>query len=109
MKTLRKSSTAVFSIAVSLIAMAPPAVTEVKLPGYFIARAACPAFQSFKKGTYPGDVKTETDRVYHLFSKNGEPDTHYKIRIGAQPNERWVEIDCGEHVAPFVGCDCVDT
>lgn len=76
------------------------ATAQVKLSGYFIARSECPAFQSIRKQTNPGDVTTVIDQAYDLFGKNKTTASHYLIRMQADPPRRWVAVGCGEHVIP---------
>lgn len=72
---------------------------EVFLEGYFIAREVCPAFQSIRRGTNPGNAQTEIARAYDLHSKNAELASHYLVEFsGAQPSRRWVAVSCGQHV-----------
>ena len=62
----------------------------------FTASQICPAFQSFRKGTNPGDVSIAPGTVYELIGVNGNDPTHYRIRTpGAEPPERWVALECG--------------
>ncbi len=77
-----------------------PVAAEVKLSGYFIARSECPAYQSLRHKTNPGNVVTEIDRAYDLVAKNKKAATHYRIRTNARPGLRWVAVGCGEHVVP---------
>ena len=66
------------------------------MSGSFTATETCPAFQSFRKSTNPGDVKVEPNKTYALLSKNKDDATHYRIIIeNAEPKERWVSISCG--------------
>ena len=72
---------------------------EVLLEGYFIARKVCPAFQSIKQETNPGNAQTETARAYDLHSKNAEVASHFLVEFpGVQPSRRWVAVSCGQHV-----------
>ena len=72
---------------------------EVLLEGYFIAREVCPAFQSIRHGTNPGNAQTEIARAYDLHSKNAEVASHYLVEFpGVQPSRRWVAVSCGQHV-----------
>ena len=58
----------------------------------------CPAFQSFRKATNPGGVRTEAGHSYPLLAKNAPHATHYRVRIeGAAPPERWVSVTCGNY------------
>ena len=76
---------------------------EVKLSGYFIARSECPAYQSIRRQTNPGDVTTKVNLAYDLVAKNKPSATHYLIKMDAIPNRRWVTVSCGEHVVPVDG------
>jgi len=73
---------------------------QVKLSGYFIARSECPAFQSIRKQTNPGDITTTVDQAYDLYGKNKASASHYQIQMQADPPRRWVAVGCGEHVVP---------
>lgn len=87
--------TAVAAVALS----ASKAAADVPLQGYFIAHEACPALQSIRKETNPGDVRTEANKSYPIIAKNKSAASHYLIEIeGADPSRRWVAIRCGEHV-----------
>ena len=85
-----------------LVAPVSPVPAQVRLEGYLIARKACPALQSIRRGTNPGDVRTEAGRTYDLIGKNRDDASHYQIRIEDAPvtRERWVAVACGEHVVP---------
>ena len=66
------------------------------MTGTFTATQACPAYQSFRKSTDPGDVKVEKNKTYALIAKNKSDATHYRIVVeGAEPKERWVSSSCG--------------
>jgi ribonuclease T2 len=72
------------------------AMAQVKMSGSFVAAKACPALQSIKKGTNPGNVSVETGKNYVLLGKNRDQASHYWIEVpGASPLQRWVGIDCG--------------
>ncbi|MFT3730972.1 MAG: ribonuclease T [Hyphomicrobium sp.] len=90
--------------AIALLTIAPGAArADVPLTGSFVATEACPAFQSFRKSTNPGDVKIEPNQTYQLIAKNKPDATHYRIIInGAEPEERWVSGSCG-HIATGPG------
>ncbi len=73
---------------------------DVALTGAFTATQTCPAFQSFRKSTNPGDVKVETGSAYEVIAKNKPDATHYRIVVkGADPEERWVSTSCGQLTA----------
>lgn len=81
------------------VAFVVPALSQVKLKGYFLAEETCPAFQSIRKQTNPGNVRVERMRAYELLGKNKADASHYFIRIkGVSPSERWVDIACGLHL-----------
>jgi len=84
------------SAALTLLAVAP-GTAQIAMTGDFKAAKACPALQSIRKGTNPGDVMLEPGRSYSLIGKNKPDATHYLVAIdGAEPRERWVEVGCGE-------------
>jgi ribonuclease T2 len=83
-------------VIAAVVSFASPAVADVALTGTFIAGKECPAFQSFRKATNPGNVKTESGRSYPLLAKNAPQASHYRIKVeGANPDQRWVSVDCG--------------
>lgn len=88
-----------FAAALSVVSGAR-AMAQVPLSGYFIARSECPAFQSFRRHTNPGNVTTRVDHAYELIAKNKPLASHYQIRMDAEPQRRWVATSCGEHVIP---------
>jgi ribonuclease T2 len=72
------------------------ASAQVKLDGSFVAAKDCPAVQSIKKRTNPGNVSITNGQSYKLLGKNREQASHYWISVpGAVPEQRWVEVDCG--------------
>jgi ribonuclease T2 len=69
---------------------------DVAMTGTFTATQTCPAYQSFRKSTDPGDIKVEQSKTYAVIAKNKPDATHYRIVVeGAQPQERWVSSSCG--------------
>lgn len=73
-----------------------PARADAPASGTFTAASACPAPTSIKKGTNPGDVALTPQQGYTVVSANNTPATHYLVIVpGAQPERRWVAIDCG--------------
>ena len=83
-----------------ILAVFPSAHAQVQLSGYFIARSECPAYQSIRRHTNPGNVKTQEDQAYDLIAKNKPSASHYLIKMAAEPERRWVAVSCGEHVVP---------
>ena len=86
-----------------LLTIATYATSQIKISGSFIARTECPAYQSFRNRTNPGDINTEISQSYRLVAKNKEPATHYQIITDAQPKQRWVAASCGEITAASNG------
>ena len=81
---------------VLLALLALPAQAEVPLSGAFTATQACPALQSIRRQTNPGNVSTVPGQSYELRAANSDNPSHYWIVIpGAQPDQRWVSVDCG--------------
>jgi ribonuclease T2 len=87
------------ALALGLIAASVHgSLADVAVSGSFLATKNCPAFQSFRKATNPGEVKIEAGHSYPLLAKNAANATHYRIRIdGAAPPERWVSVSCGNY------------
>ena len=93
-----------FAVAAMVALPACRAAAEVPLTGFFIAREACPALQSIRNGTNPGDVETAPGKSYPMIAKNKPNASHYFIEVdGADPERRWVAVDCGEHVVSADG------
>lgn len=73
------------------------ALAEMPAKGEFIATSACPALQSIRKETNPGEVMTEPGSRYAIIAQNRKKATHYRIDVpDADPPERWVEARCGK-------------
>jgi ribonuclease T2 len=93
---LSRSLWATAAAAGFLAVFAPGASADVAMSGSFLATKDCPVFQSFRKGTNPGGVKTVQGHSYPLLAKNAPEASHYRIRVeGAEPPERWVSAECG--------------
>lgn len=89
----------VFGLALAAASPTGAAWAEVKLSGSFVADATCPATQAIKNGKNPGNIATDAGQSYELLAGNRHAPTHYLIRVpGADPERRWVRIDCG-HVS----------
>lgn len=72
------------------------AKADEPMRGNFTARQACPALQSIRKQTNPGDISLEPGHSYRLIAKNKSDATHYRVVVdNADPQQRWVPIDCG--------------
>ena len=87
---------ALISSAALLLALAGSASAQVAMHGNFDATKACPALQSIKKGTNPGNVSVAAGKSYKLLGKNKDQASHYWIEVpGASPLQRWVALECG--------------
>jgi ribonuclease T2 len=87
------------TIAMATIACGT-ARAEVKLSGSFVADRACAAVQSIKSDRNPGDVAVESGKSYELLAGNKTEPSHYLIAIpGAEPERRWVSVNCGHRAA----------
>ncbi len=81
---------------VLLLAFGSEGVSQVKLSGTFVANKSCPAVQSIKKGTNPGNIAIGPGKTYVLLGKNKQAASHYWIEVpGAAPLQRWVGTECG--------------
>jgi ribonuclease T2 len=92
-------------LAIALAALlAAPAQAEVPLTGYFTASKACPAYQSINRQTNPGNIQIRPGTAYDLIAGNRDRPTHLWIVVpGAQPERRWVEVDCGTRATDAEG------
>lgn len=68
----------------------------------FVANAACPAFQSKRKRTNPGNVETEPGTAYEVVEKNPSDPDFVRVRVPGAPGvqERWVPTACGASSQP---------
>lgn len=83
-------------LVVLLTLMALPTRAEVPLSGSFTATLACPALQSIRRQTNPGNVTIQPGTTYALLAGNTDRPTHFWIVVpGAQPDQRWVAVECG--------------
>lgn len=81
----------------SILALTTPARAEVLMAGTFTASQACPAYQSISRETNPGNVMLRPGQGYALLAANKTPATHFRVIVpGASPEQRWVEVDCGD-------------
>jgi hypothetical protein len=78
------------------------AKAEVPLTGFFIAREACPALQSIRNATNPGEVKTEPGKSYPIIAKNKPNASHYFFEVeGADPTRRWLAVAASTSSPPM--------
>ena len=84
----------------ALLALTIGSATAAPAEGTFVAEAACPALQSMRNGTNPGEVMTAPGTSYRIIEVNNLANpTHYRVEVpGASPPQRWVEIACGGEV-----------
>ena len=57
-----------FATAAMVALSASEAAAEAPLTGFFIAREACPALQSIRNGTNPGQVETTPGKSYPMIA-----------------------------------------
>jgi len=70
---------------------------QIAMSGARTATQACPALQSIRKGTNPGEVTLQPGQTYRVLGKNKEAASHYLVAIeAAQPAQRWVAVGCGQ-------------
>ncbi|TWI86138.1 ribonuclease T2 [Roseibium hamelinense] len=76
----------------------PPAGAFEPLAGQFDADAACPAFQSIRNTTNPGDVTTRPGTSYTVQGLNKTGGDYVLVEIPDAPvtTQRWVETTCGQ-------------
>lgn len=97
MLVFQRLSILAITLFLSLGIWTSPAHAGVSFNGQFKATQACEAFQSFRKGTNPGNIRLTPDTVYPVTAKNKEDATHYYLRLeNANPSSRWVSVVCGE-------------
>jgi ribonuclease T2 len=78
----------------SLVAPAEP------LDATLVAGQDCPATVGIRRADNPGRIRLEPGQSYRVLERNRLPATHYLVRIaGAQPQDRWVQAQCGAIVA----------
>ncbi len=71
----------------------------VPAEGVFVVERACPAEQSFRRGTNPGAVMVAPGQRLVVFQANRAEASHYRVRVpSAMPVERWLAKDCGRLV-----------
>jgi len=87
----------VFAFVVACLSLLlTPALAQTKLTGTFTANQACPALQSIKKASNPGNVTLTAGTGYKLLGGNTAQPTYYWIVVpDASPDYRWVAATCG--------------
>ena len=93
---MRTSYIWIVAAAATAFAAAAPAHAEAPMQGTLKAHHRCPALQSIRKGTNPGNVKLRWLRSYEVIAANKPDATYYRVIVpGAEPAERWVAARCG--------------
>ena len=83
-----------------LLSLCPLAATAEPITGTLTAERDCPAGVSTKHAANPGQVRLVPGQVYPVVARNRPEPTHYRLRIaGAEPQDRWVEVSCGQFSA----------
>jgi ribonuclease T2 len=83
------------TLALLLVPFAAARADE-PMRGSFTAGQACPALQSIRKETNPGNISLEPGRAYRLLARNKADATHYRVVVdSAEPQQRWVPVGCG--------------
>ena len=77
----RRTAAALAAASLLLATALSTARAEVALSGSFTATQTCPAFQSFRKSSNPGDVQVEPNKTYEVIAKNKPDATHYRIIV----------------------------
>lgn len=76
---------------------AAPALAYAPQGGSFVARDACPAVTSLKRGTNPGNVTVQAGTSYKVRALNRQGGDQVELEVpGAEPPVRWVALGCGE-------------
>ena len=52
-----------------------------------IASSACPALQSFRKNSNPGNVALVPNQSYEVISANATPASHYLVLVPGDPTK----------------------
>ncbi|KHT64538.1 hypothetical protein RJ45_05980 [Photobacterium gaetbulicola] len=70
---------------------------SIKVEGVFEATMPCPAFQSFRQQTNPGDSKVIPRQQYAAYARNKPNGAWLQIIVPeASPSLRWVNLSCGQ-------------
>jgi len=86
----------IFASALLLALLTEASLADSPLTGTLLATSACPALVSIKKSTNPGDVSLTPQQTYKVVAANKPQPSHYLVLVpGADPQRRWVAVDCG--------------
>jgi hypothetical protein len=76
---------------------AQPALASHPIAGSFVANRDCPAYQSFRRQTNPGEIAVRDGERYRALALNRPGGDQIRVIVpGAQPPERWVALGCGD-------------
>lgn len=93
MTMMRLLAAAILTLLAAFGGAAPSTAASAQT---FVAGKACPAYQSIKKQTNPGDIRTVPGASYKFVTTNNTPASFDQIIVpGAVPPERWVAVSCG--------------
>jgi ribonuclease T2 len=97
-----RNQAAVFGLFLGL-AHSVPGLAFEPVAGDFLAKQACPATASIKRAK-PDDAKVQEGSVYSAIGLNKPNGDYVQVRVpGAQPEQRWVRLDCGELRSSAIG------
>ncbi len=87
----------VFLIVLVCVMLPVTVFSFTTMKGYYIAQEECPALESIRKGTNPGNVMLKKGMSYPLLAKNKPNPTYYMVKVeGAKPDQRWVPATGGK-------------
>lgn len=75
----------------------PTIYASVPATGEFMASKECPAYQSMRRQTNPGNIQLEIGRSYPILELNvPSGTTWYRLQVDeANPQKRWAHFECG--------------
>jgi ribonuclease T2 len=94
MPILRKYCSYILAIMFGLSLWVPPAFAQIKIDDTFTAKTSCPALESIRRGTNPGNIKVVPDQTYPVVGKNKADASYYLLDINGE--QRWVGQQCGQ-------------
>ncbi|MCQ8783933.1 ribonuclease T2 [Mangrovibrevibacter kandeliae] len=98
-----------FAFAAVVIAGVAPAIAQVPLDGFVIARKACDATPSIRNAANEGGTVLAVGQAYRLLGENRANGTHYYVELpDAQPSRRWIEKSCGDWVRLVAAAEAFD-
>jgi ribonuclease T2 len=94
MPILRKYCAYILAIMFGLSLWMPPAFAQIKIDDTFTAKTSCPALESIRNGTNPGNIKVVPGKSYPVVGKNKTDASYYLLDINGA--KRWVGQQCGQ-------------